>query len=127
MKSLYVTHELLPASLVYKVLLALSQTVYLQFEHSTCAVCACHPRYAGCSYETAAAAESGDGSLLVKGIKAVWRQSAPLLQNTLMVRGYKHDIVAAVRAGGDLYLTVQGQHRMLLLHGIPPVCVGLII
>jgi DNA polymerase delta subunit 1 len=41
-------------------------------------------RYAGCSYETAAAAESGTGSLLVKGIKAVWRQSAPLLQNTLM-------------------------------------------
>jgi hypothetical protein len=43
-------------------------------------------RYAGCSYETAAAAAAGDGSLLVKGVKAVWRQSAPLLQHTLMVR-----------------------------------------
>jgi hypothetical protein len=53
-------------------------------ETSVSSWCVC--RYAGCSYETAAAAEAGEGSMLVKGVKAVWRQSAPLLQHTLMVR-----------------------------------------
>ncbi|KAF8067421.1 POLD1 [Scenedesmus sp. PABB004] len=40
-------------------------------------------RYAGRSFSSAAAAEAGAGELLIKGVKAVWRQSAPLLQTTL--------------------------------------------
>lgn len=47
---------------------------------------ACPERYAGCSFEAAAAAEAGEGQLLVKGMRAVWRQSAPFVQNTLLVR-----------------------------------------
>jgi hypothetical protein len=42
-------------------------------------------RYAGRSFESVSAAEAGEGSLLVKGVRAVWRQSAPYVQNTLMV------------------------------------------
>lgn len=44
-------------------------------------------RYAGRAFETAAQAEEGQGKLLIKGIKAIWRQSAPFMQNTLQVGG----------------------------------------
>eukprot|EP00879_Flechtneria_rotunda_P007699 GHRR01008072.1.p1 GENE.GHRR01008072.1~~GHRR01008072.1.p1 ORF type:complete len:781 (+),score=286.21 GHRR01008072.1:379-2721(+) len=63
----------------------LQPPIELKYEKVMCPFMLLHVnRYAGCSYETAAAAESGSGHMLVKGIKAVWRQSAPLLQNTLM-------------------------------------------
>ena len=42
-------------------------------------------RYAGRAFETAAQAQEGRGSLMVKGIKAVWRQSAPFVADTLQV------------------------------------------
>ncbi|WIA33365.1 hypothetical protein OEZ86_006502 [Tetradesmus obliquus] len=59
--------------------------IELKYERVMCPFMLLHVnRYAGCSYETAAAVEAGEGQLLVKGVKAVWRQSAPLLQNTLM-------------------------------------------
>jgi hypothetical protein len=61
-------------------------------------------RYAGCSYETAAAAEAGEGSMLVKGVKAVWRQSAPLLQHTLMVRTAAMVLTCSKPAGRVSYM-----------------------
>jgi hypothetical protein len=45
-------------------------------------------RYAGRAYETAAQAERGAGVLAIKGVKAIWRQSAPLIQATLQVRAW---------------------------------------
>ncbi len=58
-------------------------------------------RYAGCAYDTATAAVMGQGKLLVKGIKAVWRQSPPLLQTTLNVRATTlPDTTLAHREGG---------------------------
>lgn len=40
-------------------------------------------RYAGRAFETVGAAEAGTGTLLVKGLKSMWRQAAPILRTTL--------------------------------------------
>lgn len=45
------------------------------------AVCMC--RYAGRAFETAEQAEEGKGVLMVKGLKSMWRQAAPILRTTL--------------------------------------------
>lgn len=50
-------------------------------------------RYAGRAFETAAAAAAADagggggGDFQIKGVKAIWRQSAPIVADTLHVRG----------------------------------------
>jgi hypothetical protein len=53
--------------------------------HHTCAVhdtphCC---RYAGRTFETEAQAAEGKGTLQIRGIRAIWRQSAPLVQRVL--------------------------------------------
>ena len=40
-------------------------------------------RYAGHAFETVEAAEAGRGVLMVKGLKSMWRQAAPILRTTL--------------------------------------------
>jgi hypothetical protein len=42
-------------------------------------------RYAGRAFETSAQAAEGRGALAIKGVKAIWRQSAPIVANTLQV------------------------------------------
>lgn len=69
-------------------------------------------RYAGCSYETAAAVAAGQGKLLVKGVRAVWRQSAPLLQHMLMVRPLT--CVASARSPGCSLGCVASRHVHVL-------------
>lgn len=60
--------------------------------HAYVPVCSTNTnRYAGRSIETVAAAEAREGQLLVKGVRAVWRQSAPYIQNTLMASERKSD------------------------------------
>lgn len=42
----------------------------------------CASRYAGRAYEKDADVEAG-GELIVKGLKSMWRQTAPILRTTL--------------------------------------------
>jgi hypothetical protein len=72
-------------------------------------------RYAGRSFETVAAVEAGSGSLLVKGVRAVWRQSAPYIQHTLMVRSAA---TAACTIGkGQLCVAGVGSDLLASVHG----------
>lgn len=43
-------------------------------------------RYAGRTFETPSQAAAGEGVLQIKGVKAIWRQSAPIVADTLQVR-----------------------------------------
>lgn len=59
----------------------------LKFERVMCPFMLLHVnRYAGRGFETADEAAAGSGRLLVKGIKSMWRQSAPFLSRVLQVR-----------------------------------------
>lgn len=40
-------------------------------------------RYAGRSFETEEQVNEGKGALMVKGLKSMWRQAAPILRTTL--------------------------------------------
>ncbi|KAF6253905.1 hypothetical protein COO60DRAFT_1642829 [Scenedesmus sp. NREL 46B-D3] len=72
--------------------------IELKYERVLCPFMLLHVnRYAGCSYETAAAAEAGEGQLLVKGVKA------GALEHILMQR----DVAGAVKH-------VEGQIARLL-------------
>jgi len=51
-------------------------------------------RYAGRSFETADAVAEGKGALMVKGLKSMWRQAAPILHTTL--QGVLHHLLIKV-------------------------------
>lgn len=65
-------------------------------------------RYAGRAFETEDQAKEASGQLLVKGVRSMWRQSAPIVQNTLhgcLERLIMHqDISAALKfAKSEIY------------------------
>lgn len=76
--------------------------IQLKYERVMCPFMLLHVnRYAGKAYEDEVAAEAGNGKLVVKGIKSMWRQSAPyvsgVLQGCLEYILLRDDMPGAVR------------------------------
>jgi len=81
-------------------------------------------RYAGRAFEAASQVEEGKGVMQIKGVRAIWRQSAPIVQSTLqgvLERVLMHDDVpgaielAERQVGGGSCLTCCFAFAVLVL------------
>lgn len=72
--------------------------------------CCC--RYAGRAFESEQEAAAVKGTLIVKGLKSMWRQAAPIVRTTL------HGALVRILMHNDVRWAGQGIYSLLIIYSL---------